>query len=244
MAEASSSEGTEMGCGESLRCAYCNRTLDDEATRDHVFPENLIPPSRRQSWKPVLVPACRSCNERWSDDEEHFRNVVNSAGDFNPPAEELFQGKIKRSFARPAGMKRISDMLRITEPVDVHGQPRMKIYPARDPRVRDVIRKIVVGLSSFHGIENALSTDRIFVDVLRFVVPGDYLARLQHEEPEPEVVEYWYGVRPEPGVHSVWIPRFYGRTAFIALVSESGDGDFGWNRDANGEVILCAQGSI
>ena len=233
-----------MGFDGFLHCAYCDCTLDNEVTRDHVFPENLIPPSRRQSWKPVLVPACRSCNERWSDDEEHFRNVVNSAGDFNPPAEELFQGKIKRSFARPAGMKKISDMLRITEPVDVQRQPRMKIYPARDPRVRDVIRKIVVGLSSFHGIENALRTDRIFVDVLRFVVPGDYLASLLHEEPEPGVVEYWYSVEPEPGVRSLWIPRFYGRTAFVALVSGSCDGDLGWNRDANGEIIRCAPDSI
>lgn len=222
----------------SLQCAYCGRILDEEASRDHVFPENLIPPSRRQSWKPVLVPACRTCNEKWSDDEEHFRNVVNSAGDFNPPAEELFRGKIRRSFGRPAGMKRIRDLLMISEAVEVDGQPRMKIYPARDPRVRNVIRKIVVGLCSFHGIENALSTGRIFVDALRFAVPGEYLAWLQHEEPEPEVVEYWYGVRPEPGVHSVWILRFYGRTAFVTLVSEPDDGDLGWNRDADGELIM------
>lgn len=235
---------SEMNYARSVRCTYCDKALGDAATRDHVIPKNLIPLSRRQTWKPVLVPACRSCNEKWADDEEHFRNVVNAAGDLNLPAEELFRDKIKRSFDRPSGMKKISDILKISESVEVDGQPRLKIYPARDPRVRNVVRKFVLGLSSFHGIENALSPNRIYVDVLRFVVPSNYLARLQHEEPEPEVIEYWYGVEPEPGVHSLWILRFYDRIAFIALVSESRDGDFGWNRNAIGKVIMCAPDSL
>jgi len=231
-----------MRANEPLRCAYCGRILDEGVTDDHVFPKNLVPVSRRHSWKPVLVPACDPCNQKWSDDEERFRNVVNSAGDFNQPAEELFQGKIKRSFNRPAGMKRIRDLLTISESVEVDGCARLKIYPAKDRRVLRIIRKFVVGLSYYHGIETALNEERIFADVLRFRIPDEYLARLHHEEPEADVIDYWYGIRTEPGIHSVWVFRFYGRTPFVALVSESEDGDFGWEKDTDGADAISSAG--
>jgi|GEM_PF-375851 len=223
-----------MSTSEPERCAYCGDVVAKGfgKTRDHVFPESLYPVSRRLTYSPITVAACESCNGRWSDDEEHFRNVVNSAGDFNPAAEELFLDKIKRSFRRPGGDRRIRDLLSMSEAAEVNGTTRLKIYPARDPRVLDIIRKIVVGLCHHYGIVTALNTKRIWADVLRFRVPGEYLAGLHYEQREADVVDYWYGLQTEPGLHSVWILRFYGRTTFIAVVSESEDGGFPWEGDA------------
>jgi len=219
-----------MATNEPERCAYCGRILDESTkkTDDHVFPKNLFPMSRRSGWEPIMVPACENCNSGWSDDEEHFRNVVNASGDFTPAAEELFLDKIKRSFERAESQGRIRDLLSMSERVEVDGKIRLKIYPARDPRVLNVIRKFVVGLCHHHGIATALSRRRIWVDVLRFSVPGEWLAKLQYEQRVADVVEYWYGVDTEPGLHSVWILRFYGRTAFVAVVSESENGVFPW----------------
>lgn len=218
------------------RCAYCGEIVAKGAgkTRDHVFPRSLYPVSRRRTCVPITVPACEACNRRWTDDEEHFRNVVNSAGDFNAPAAELFADKIRRSLRRQPGERRILDLLRISEAVEVDGQPRLRIYPARDPRVLGVLRKIVVGLCHHHGFITGLGEERIWVDVLRFGLPNEYLARLHHEEREADIVEYWYGVHTEPGVHSVWILRFYGRTTFVALVSAFEDGRLPWAREADG----------
>jgi hypothetical protein len=225
-----------MCSSEVKRCAYCGRVLLDEGTGDHVFPKNLVPKTLRPSWEPIIVPSCLTCNQKWSDAEEHFRNVVDSAGDFNQAAEGLFRDKIQRSLRRSAGERRIRDLLSISELVDVDGQPRLKIYPAKDPRVLGIIRKIVVGLSYHHGVETALKEARIFADVLRFRIPSEYLERLHHHVLEADVIEYWYGLQTEPQVHSVWILRFYGRTTFVALVSESPDGDFGWDHDAAEET--------
>ena len=223
-----------MATNEPERCAYCGRILDASRTktRDHVFPQNLYPLSRRGTYAPITVPACNCCNQRWSDHEEHFRNVVNSAGDFNPAAEEVWFGKIKRSLSRPAGKRRIRELLNITEAVQANGATRLKIYPAEDPRVLDVIRKIVVGLCHHHDIVTALSMKRIWADVLRFRVPDEYLDLLNHGHCEVDIVEYWYGVRTEPGLHSVWILRFFGRTPFISVVSDSEDGAFPWECEA------------
>ena len=68
--------------------------------------------------------------------------------------------------------------------------------------------------------------------MLRFGIPAEYLARLQYEERVADVVEYWYGVQPEEGLHSLWLFRFFGRTAFIAVISENEDGTFPWEQDA------------
>ena len=223
----------EKSTSEPERCAYCGSIIAKRSgkTRDHVFPENLYPVSRRPTYLPITVAACEACNGRWSDDEEHFRNVVNSAGDFNPAAEELYFDKIQRSLRRSAGDRRIRDLLSISETVEVNGSTRLKIFPAKDPRVLDVIRKIVVGLCHYHEVATALSMKRIWVDVLRFRVPNEYLAKLHYEQREADIVEYWYGLKTEPGLHSVWILRFYGRTTFIAVVSESEDDGFPWERD-------------
>lgn len=172
-----------MASGGSERCAYCGRILDDtvKKTDDHIFPKNLFPMSSRPDWEPIIVPACESCNRKWSDPEEHFRNVVNVSGDFTPAVEELFLDKIKRSFQRPESRGRIRDLLSLSESVEVDGKTRRRIYPARDPRVLNVIRKIVVGLCHHHGIATVLSMKRIWADVLRFSVPDEYLAKLRYE---------------------------------------------------------------
>lgn len=219
----------------SKRCAYCGNPIAKGSgkTRDHVFPRSLYPRARKEPYSRITVPSCDTCNHRWSDDEELFRNVVNSAGDFNQPAREVFRAKIQPSLQGPGGARRIVDLLRISESVQVSGANRLKIYPARDPRVLGVVRKIVAGLRHYHGIGTALDEARIWADILRFQVPGEYVERLKHEQRGPDVVEYWYGVRTEPGVDSVWILRFYERTTFLALVAESVGGGFPWEAEAN-----------
>jgi len=223
---------------ESDRCVYCGRIFDagTEKTDDHVFPKNLYPVPRRSDWDPIIVPACEDCNRKWSDAEEHFRNVVDSAG-FNLASEELYLDKIQRGLRRPESKGRIRDLLSMSEAFEVDGKTRLRIYPARDARVLNVIRKIVVGLCHHHEISTALSMERIRADVLRFRVPAEDLARLQYEQREADIVEYWYGVRTEAGVHSVWLFRFFESIGFIAVVSESEDGTFPWeaNLDPRGK---------
>jgi len=85
-------------------CAYCG---GDASTDDHVVPRALYPPSKAKSRiQRITIDACEACNNGWSNDEPHFRNVLLVAGDPNPAVRELWEGKARRSFTYVDGLKR------------------------------------------------------------------------------------------------------------------------------------------
>ena len=80
------------------RCVYCGDPAD---TMDHVFPSCLYPCSKRDTNLQLLtVPACSKCNEEWSKDEGHFRDVLLSTSellslDLSPRRQMGFQRQRK-----------------------------------------------------------------------------------------------------------------------------------------------------
>ena len=63
-------------------CSYCGERLATD--REHVFPSNLYPASKSCSQvQRLTIPSCKECNNGWSDDEVHFRNVLALAGEPN-----------------------------------------------------------------------------------------------------------------------------------------------------------------
>ena len=134
-------------------CSYCGRPVD-KVQREHVFPSNLYPPSSLESKvQRLTIPACGECNNSWSDDEAHFRNVMVMSGDDpNTARSEIWEGSIARSFDQPDGMKRIDDLLGFMRPVDTKAGQRHKIFPAEDMRVMRVVRKVIRGLAHHHGL--------------------------------------------------------------------------------------------
>ena len=78
------------------KCAYCGVNPAD--SRDHVFPRELWgrnPPSKLQL---PTVPACDSCNQGISGDEEYFRLMVSSGLAYEHPVVRLdtWPGPIRR----------------------------------------------------------------------------------------------------------------------------------------------------
>jgi hypothetical protein len=72
-----------------MTCIYCGAPAD---SRDHVPPRLLLedpPPPNR-----LPVPACRSCNNGYSDDERYVRDVLHLVG----------FGKISREKTAPGGV--------------------------------------------------------------------------------------------------------------------------------------------
>src|SRR5437870_6914827 len=86
----------------------------------------------------ITVPACSRCNRGYSDDEAHFRNVMLLAGDANEAVQELWP-KAVSSFRQVDGRKRVWDIRRLAETVQVDGTERWVIYPARDERILRVV---------------------------------------------------------------------------------------------------------
>lgn len=163
------------------------------------------------------MPACRSCNGSWSDDEAHFRTVVAIAGEANTAVNELWNTRVRAAFDSTDGQRRLRDLAEQLVPVSVEGEQRYMIYPGRDDRVMRVVKKITRGLC-FHHCREVISEDRMFADVLKYVVPAEIRADAPQFHREQDIVRYQYAHFDDGDFQSVWLLTFFERTEFVAGV--------------------------
>ena len=155
----------------------------------------------------------------------HFRNVLTLCGEPNSVVRGLWEGAIRRSLDKVDGHKRASDLASMFVPVS--GQPRgQRIYPARDPRVMRIVRKIVRGLCHYFEIASPVADRRVHADVLRWDVPRDILDSMATYECEREInIHHRFQVMPnDKDFHSMWVLTFFENKTFIAMVSSSPKG--------------------
>lgn len=202
-------------------CAYCG---DTATTRDHIIPKNLYPRSlRRPSIRLKTVPACRQCNETYSDDEELFRNVVTVAGASTQTTKEIWTGPIRRSLMGPGGRRKFTDLYAQMVSVEVGGRERHVVFPANSAKVIRVVRKIVRGLCRLHGLDTWVTDDRVEAQGLQSRIPPYVFGEMMHCHAQPEVAEYWYSLAHDPTFHSYWILRFMSRAQYQAIVFVSSE---------------------
>lgn len=201
-------------------CSYCG-TPGVGVTTEHVFPSCLYGPSKAGSKvQRLTIPGCEDCNNGWSEDEAHFRNMLTIAGEPNAAVRELWEGSMRRSFDKVDGPKRLADLFAQMIPVQTPSGERHMVYPAQDPRVVRVLRKIVRGLCHYHAVMTSVPEEVITVDVLKYVVPQEFLDYLRAFHREADIVQYRYQVIDMEGVHSVWLLGFFERRKFIAWVKK------------------------
>ena len=201
-------------------CAYCGRPVS-KAEKEHVIPKCLYPASKSKSKvQRLTIPACRKCNASWADDEAHFRNMLLIAGDPNAAVRALWNTKTDRSFRQVDAWKRLADLQSQMKP---RGS-RYIVYPGQDSKVMRIVRKIIRGLCHHHGIMSPVSDERVWADVLKYVVPPQFLKSMICEHREKDIFEYRYQVLKEAGIHSCWLLTFFERRTFIGMVSMSQDG--------------------
>jgi hypothetical protein len=200
-------------------CAYCG-AAGVPLGRDHVPPACLYPPSKRAqgNLQLITVPACRSCNGGYSDDEAHFRNVMLMAGDSNEAVQELWE-KTWRSFREVDGERRATEIRRMMVPVKVSGEDRHMIFPGRDERVLRVVRKIVRGLAYHHGLGTAISDHRVWTDVLKYPIQSGLLESITLRRPEHDIFQYWFEECIDDEISSIWYLTFFEKRIFVASIS-------------------------
>ena len=206
-------------------CSYCGKCIATD--KEHVFPRNLYPASKAQSRvQRLTIPSCNGCNKGWSDDEAHFRNILALAGEPNEARRELWKTTIRRSFGKSDGTRRLKNLRETLHPVEIDGKARHKVYPGQDDRVIRIVKKVVRGLCHYHRVMSAVSERRVWVDVLKYQVPEEFLSEMAYEHREQDIAEYRYRVLRESGIHSAWLITFFQRITFVAMVSLSEDGSF------------------
>jgi hypothetical protein len=212
-----------MGLGQ--HCAYCGKVVrgNSKKTRDHVVPDQLFRGTGKTSAQRPTVRACLKCNNGWSNDEVHFRNVLALSGEPNSVVRGLWDGPIRRSLDKEDGHKRALDLVRMFVPADAH-PGRQMIYPARDSRVMRIVRKVVRGLCHYFEITSPVADRRVHADVLRWDVPRDILDSMAVYECEREIFRCRFQMLGSAHFHSLWILTFFENKTFIAVVSASPKG--------------------
>lgn len=212
------------------RCAYCGVSVS-RADREHVVPKCLYPTSKSNSKvQRLTVPACNACNNGWSDDEAHFRNVMLLSGKPNDAVHELWKTTTTRSFNQVDGKRRVLDLFDQLIPVQAPEGHRHLIFPAKDKRVLRVVRKVIRGLCYHHGLLSALSEERVWVDILKYIVPEEFLVEMSVHHREADIFEYRYLVVNDLGIHSCWLLTFFECRTFIGIVA-CGDGKQPWKSE-------------
>jgi hypothetical protein len=143
------------------------------------------------------------------------------SGEPTPIVRELWEGPAWRSFDYLDGRKRARDLAVQFVPIQTPHGPRHMVYPARDQRVMRVVRKVVRGLCHHHRVLSPVADDQVWAEIQRFEVPPVFLEEMTLAHVEEDVLQYRFGVLPDPAIHSVWLLRFYSRTPFICIVYRS-----------------------
>lgn len=113
----------------------------------------------------------------------------------------------------------MGDILSIVKSVRTDAGDRHMIYPAEDPRVLRVIRKIIRGLSYYHGLGSPVADDQVWADVLRYQVSPDLLGKMEHHHRERDIIEYSFEGPSHPGVLSSWVLTFFEHATFVGMVT-------------------------
>lgn len=200
-------------------CAYCGRA-GERLDKEHVIPRALYGQSKQFSKvQRITIRACGECNRGWSVDEPHFRNVMLLAGQPNAAVRELWESKLLPSLEQKYGYHRLLALTKQFVPVVVDGQNRSMVYPHRDPQVANVLRKIVRGLSSFHGLGDAVPDTHVRILPDLYELPQDFSSWLTHTHREEDVVTYSFGRGDIEGIRSFWRLTFFERYSFLGVVS-------------------------
>lgn len=203
------------------RCAYCGALGD--CTKDHVIPRALYPASLTTSRiQRRTVSACRPCNANWENDEPHFRNVLLMCGGSSEVVNELWEGETRRSFQYCDGRKRVIDLAAQMVPVKTTEGQRHKVFPANDPRVMRIVRKVARGLCHYHGVMSPVLDSQVWADIQRVALAPKVVGAMVFTHAEKEVIQYGVVVtKDHDKLHSFWVLRFFNRVSFVCLVYQS-----------------------
>ena len=115
-------------------CVYCG---DRSGTRDHI-PSKVLLDKPYPSQLPV-VPACETCNQSFSLDEQYLACVVEVASSRSVDADALRRRKVRRIMEKN---RELRDRIRASRTTNGTASP---VWVVERSRVRNVVRKLAKG---------------------------------------------------------------------------------------------------
>jgi hypothetical protein len=211
------------------QCIYCG--AQEKITREHVIPRGIFPKGHKIK-NPIIVSACHDCNNKYSSDEEFFRNFITMIGsDYSPHADHLLNTTVKRSIHRMPNIgRRMTSLMEEVRLFSPHGiylgwRTKINIPPEDWERYHKVLSKIVKGLF-YHETKRIIPEDYCIRHFWGQVDNGikinkDYLAILNalpkwNKDNHP-IFAYSYGVINDKPL-SVWATFYYDSIFFLSFI--------------------------
>jgi hypothetical protein len=214
-------------------CVYCGKT--GYVTDEHTPPENLFPSSKPSDL--IIVPCCKECNNKASDDDEYFRLVLSMRCDTSDHPEVLKnKTKLQRSLQKPEKKGFRASFVNSLAFVDLRtpaGIDCGKTLASRVDikRVNDEIKRFTRGLFYKEKgrrlpdnyqvwaccINDIASEHPLFLgtfmmkDIINSTLQGKSITIGN------DVFKYWYKFNIDDENISTWVLSFYGRVNFLAL---------------------------
>lgn len=199
-------------------CAYCGASAP--TTRDHIPPKALFPKPRPRL---ITVPACHSCNQSFSKDDEYFRIAI-LTGDYERDYPKILEHSLEviRRFSDPKkeGFKRmLTASIRVLPKSPSGTVAALEVDPER---VLSVVERIAAGLYFHHFFRRVPEHHERSAGLLAgWVEEGmkDYLERLSlfpFHELADGAFRYRYELASD-GESSVWELEFLKIRRFVFL---------------------------
>jgi len=152
----------------------------------------------------------------FSDDEEHFRNVITCAGKNTQSVTELFFNKVHPSFAEGKSLRHFRQLIDLME--DDETEERKIIYPMNDRKFVRILTKIFQGLGYYHFNQN-IPNEIITIEVLPYELPPEIFGEARWYEHEPEIFRYLYEVyKINNDYESFWIVEIHQTRRFVGRI--------------------------
>ncbi len=210
-------------------CIYCGS--QEKITKEHVIPRGVFPEGYTVS-NPIIVPACQLCNNRYSKDEEFFRNFITTiTSDRSKDADKVFNSSVRRSIRRMPNIgRRMTSLMEEVELISAHGiyigqRTKINIPPEDWQRYDNVINKIVRGLF-YHQTNRIIPEDycaRSFWGHLNEIgqIKKEFLDALNNipkwNKDNHPIFVYGYGIVNDTS-QSVWATFFYDSLFFLSFI--------------------------
>ena len=138
-----------MGTSKPL-CMFCGREIDDiELTQEHFVPKCLWEKGSRPN-KTRTLPAHRSCNNSFSEDNDYFRDVLAAemGAEKNEAARLVQQGSLKRKLSKRPGaiFKNLSNIKHVWVTLPSGLVIQTLSYEVDSNRIARVLHNVIKGI--------------------------------------------------------------------------------------------------
>jgi hypothetical protein len=226
-------------------CAFCGNTITKQSkkTRDHVPPECIF--GENPNYNLITVPACGSCNEGTSSDDEYFKLIAGEYHAYSSHISEQVVDSTIRAMKNPAKAA-FGQMVRSRmERVDLYSEAGLYLglgglLKMEYPRLIGTVVKTVRGLyykHTLHKVPDGYQVTCLLIERLPEIpdeeVRGYWklvittmaevaVTRQVGPKGGPMVFEYRYSPDPADPNTGYFLMRFFERFEFVGLVAPNG----------------------